>query len=161
MKTLFKALCLSALLCAFVPVSAQKAAQTEKAVEVGAEQSSLYLKLLKGKRVAFVGNHTSVMADGQHVVDYLLSKGVNIVKIFAPEHGFRGEAAAGAKISDEVDQKTGIPVVSLYGSGKYKPSPEALKDVDVLIYDIQDVGCRFYTYISTLTYVMEAGAENG
>ena len=90
MKTLFKALCLSALLCAFVPVSAQKAAQTEKAVEVGAEQSSLYLKLLKGKRVAFVGNHTSVMADGQHVVDYLLSKGVNIVKIFAPEHGFRG-----------------------------------------------------------------------
>ncbi len=161
MKTLFKALCLSALLCAFVPVSAQKAAQTGKAVEVGAEQSSLYLKLLKGKRVAFVGNHTSVMADGQHVVDYLLSKGVNIVKIFAPEHGFRGEAAAGAKISDEVDQKTGIPVVSLYGSGKYKPSPEALKDVDVLIYDIQDVGCRFYTYISTLTYVMEAGAENG
>lgn len=161
MKTFFKTLCLSILLVCGVSAGAQKAAPSaQKPIEVGAGQSSLYLKALKGKRVAFIGNHTSVLDDGTHVVDYLLSKGVNVVKIFAPEHGFRGVAAAGAKISDEVDEKTGIPVVSLYGSGKFKPSAEALEDVDVMIYDIQDVGCRFYTYISTMTYVMEAGAEN-
>ena len=157
-KSFFKTFCLAVLSLAFLPAMAQKAAP--KPVQVGAEQSSLYLKLLKGKKVGFVGNHTSVMPDGQHVVDYLLSKGVDIVKIYAPEHGFRGTAAAGAKISDEVDEKTGIHVVSLYGKN-YKPSPEVLEGVDVLVYDIQDVGCRFYTYISTMTYVMEAGAENG
>lgn len=160
-KTFFKTFCLSALMLAFLPAMAQKTPTSkQKPIEVGAEQSSMYLKLLKGKKVGFVGNHTSVMDNGQHVVDYLLSKGVNIVKIYAPEHGFRGTAAAGAKISDEVDEKTGIHVVSLYGKN-YKPSPEMLEGVDVLIYDIQDVGCRFYTYISTMTYVMEAGAENG
>ena len=158
-KNILKTICLSALLSGSIAVSAQKAA---KPIVTGADQTAVYLKMLKGKKVGFVGNQTSVMSDEKntHVVDYLVSKGVNLVKVFAPEHGFRDMAAAGAKISDGVDPVTGVPVVSLYGKN-YKPSKEMLEDLDVIVYDIQDVGCRFYTYISTMAYVMEAAAENG
>ena len=114
--------------------------------------------MLDGKRVAVVGNQTSVV-EGIHLVDTLLAKKVQVVKIFCPEHGFRGTAAAGAHVDNSVDPKTGIPIVSLYGKNK-KPTPEQMKDIDVAIFDLQDVGCRFYTYISTLHYVMEACAEN-
>ena len=116
-----------------------------------------------------VANQTSVVATkweqpgkiiyGTHLVDTLLSEGVNITKIFCPEHGFRGTAAAGAHVDNSIDTKTGIPIISLYGKNK-KPTKEQMKDIDVVIFDLQDVGCRFYTYISTLHYVMEACAEN-
>lgn len=125
----------------------------------GAERYDEYLPLLKDKKVALVANHTS-MIDSIHLVDELISRKVKLVKVFAPEHGFRGIADAGKKINTETDLKTGLPIISLYGKNK-KPSPEQLSDVDVVLFDIQDVGVRFYTYISTMTYVMEACAENG
>ena len=112
---------------------------------------------MEGKRVAVCGNQTS-MVGGVHLVDTLLRRNVNVVKIFCPEHGFRGNAEAGAHIASGNDPKTGLPIISLYGKNK-KPLPEQLKDVDVIVFDLQDVGCRFYTYISTLHYVMEAVAE--
>ena len=114
---------------------------------------------LDGKRVAVVGNQTSVV-EGIHLVDTLLAKGIRVSKIFCPEHGFRGTAAAGAHIDNGIDPKTGLPIISLYGKNK-KPSAEQLTDVDVVLFDLQDVGCRFYTYLSTLHYVMEACAESG
>ena len=119
----------------------------------------LYLPKLQGKRVGLVVNQTSVVGQ-THLVDTLLSRGVTINTIFAPEHGFRGEADAGAHIKDAKDSKTGLPIISLYGKNK-KPLPEQIKNLDVLLFDIQDVGTRFYTYISTMHYVMEAAAENG
>ncbi|MBI1836891.1 MAG: DUF1343 domain-containing protein [Flavobacteriia bacterium] len=125
---------------------------------VGAERLNLYIDSLKGKRVAIVSNQTSVVGK-THLVDTLLSKGVIIAKVFAPEHGFRGDMDAGEKVNSSIDEKTGIPIISLYGKNK-KPYPDQLEDVDIVIYDIQDVGVRFYTYISTLHYVMEACAEN-
>ncbi len=125
----------------------------------GADQPGLYLPSLMGKRVGLVANHTST-AQGIHLADFLKEKGIALKAIFAPEHGFRGEADAGEKIDNSVDAKTGIPVISIYGKIN-RPTPEQLADIDVIIYDIQDVGCRFYTYISTLHYVMEACAENG
>lgn len=128
-------------------------------LRVGAERMEEYLPLLEGKRVALVVNQTSVIQN-THLVDTLFAQGVQIQKVMAPEHGFRGEAPDGEKIEDARDEKTGIPIVSIYGSSK-KPSPEMLEDVDVLIFDIQDVGVRFYTFISTMHYVMEAAAENG
>lgn len=134
----------------------------EQRIITGAERVAEYLPLLNGKNVGFVGNQTSVIpAVGKpmHVVDYLLGLGVNIQTVFAPEHGFRGTADAGEVVKDGKDPKTGLPVLSLYGSNK-KPSPEILKNIDVIVFDIQDVGARFYTYISTLHYVMEAAAEN-
>ena len=124
----------------------------------GADQTGEYLKYLKGKRVAMVVNQTSIIGKTPSV-DSLLALGVNVVKVFGPEHGFRGNASNGAKVSDEKDPKTGISVISLYGKLK-KPSKEHLADVDLVIFDIQDVGCRFYTYINTLDHVMEACAEN-
>lgn len=114
-------------------------------------------QLPKG-HVVVVGNQTSVI-DGTHIVDTLIARDVQVVKIFCPEHGFRGTAAAGAHVDNSVDPKTGLPIISLYGKNK-KPTKEQLKDVDCVIFDLQDVGCRFYTYISTLHYVMEACAEN-
>lgn len=108
-------------------------------------------------RVAIVGNQTSIVGN-THLVDTLLANGVTVTKIFCPEHGFRGTAAAGAHVDNSVDSKTGLPIISLYGKNK-KPTPEQMKDVDVVIFDLQDVGCRFYTYLSTLHYVMEACAE--
>jgi uncharacterized protein YbbC (DUF1343 family) len=131
---------------------------TRKQIRTGAEQTEKYLPLLKGKRIAILGNQTSVIGK-RHLVDSLRSLGVNIVKVFGPEHGFRGKASAGVKVQDEVDSATGIPIISLYGP-KRKPSKEDLADVDLMIYDVQDVGCRFYTNINALAEVMEACAEN-
>lgn len=125
---------------------------------VGAEQFDKYLPLLSGKRVALVVNHTS-MVGKTHLADTLKALGVNLVKIFAPEHGFRGTADPGEHVEDGVDRQLGLPVVSLYGDNR-KPKQEQLNDTDILIFDIQDVGTRFYTYISTLHYVMEACAES-
>ena len=127
-------------------------------IVLGAERTALYLPLLENKKVYIVGNQTSMIGD-TNLVDSLLSSGIDVVKVFSPEHGFRGKADAGAKIEDGVDVKTGLPIISLYGKNK-KPSNEQLEGIDVLVFDIQDVGARFYTYISTLHYVMEAAAEN-
>lgn len=127
-------------------------------LKLGAARTDEYLPLLQGKRVALVVNQTSTIGP-THLVDSLHSLGINITKVMAPEHGFRGEAPDGEKIDDSKDERTGIPIVSIYGKTK-KPSPEMLADVDVLIFDIQDVGVRFYTFISTMHYVMEAAAEN-
>ncbi|MEY2894667.1 MAG: hypothetical protein RIS42_386 [Bacteroidota bacterium] len=124
----------------------------------GAYHTEQYLHTLKGKQVALVVNHTSVIGK-THLADSLLSLGVQVKRIFAPEHGFRGTADAGAHIDNEVDSKTGLSLVSLYGKHK-KPTPEDLKGIDVVLFDIQDVGTRFYTYSSTLLYVQEACAEN-
>jgi uncharacterized protein YbbC (DUF1343 family) len=122
----------------------------------GAEQTERYLPILSEKSVAVCCNQTSVIA-ATHLVDTMTCAGIYIAKIFAPEHGFRGEAEAGAVINSSTDPRTGIPIVSLYGNHK-KPTPEQLKDVDIIVFDIQDVGCRFFTYISTLHYIMEAAA---
>ncbi|HCY40497.1 MAG TPA: DUF1343 domain-containing protein [Prolixibacteraceae bacterium] len=127
-------------------------------IKTGAEQTEKYLPLLKGKRVAIVANPTSIIGKTS-LVDSLKSLQVNIVKIFGPEHGFRGTASAGAVVSDSIDAKTGIPEISLYGK-KSKPSKEDLANVDVVVFDIQDVGARFYTYINLLARVMESCADN-
>ncbi len=126
---------------------------------MGAEQLDKLLPLLKGKHVALVVNHTSLVG-GTHLLDTLLASGVYINKVFAPEHGFRGNADAGEVVKNGRDVRTNVPILSLYGKNK-KPSAEQLKDVDLVVFDIQDVGARFYTYISTMHYVMEACAENG
>jgi uncharacterized protein YbbC (DUF1343 family) len=128
-------------------------------LRTGAQQTERYLDNLRDKRVGIVTNQTSLI-DSKHLVDTLLSLGVRITRVFAPEHGFRGEAGAGETIKDGKDPKSGLPVLSLYGKTK-KPTPEMLIDVDVLLFDIQDAGARFYTYISTLHYVLEAAGENG
>lgn len=131
-------------------------------VRAGADQMDQYLHLITGKRIALVANHTSVVGE-RHLVDTLLDRGIekdHILKVFAPEHGFRGDQAAGVQIEDGTDRLTGIPVASLYGSHK-KPVPGELAGIDLMLFDLQDVGARFYTYISTLHYVMEACAENG
>ena len=117
-----------------------------------------YLPLIEGKRVGIVGNQTSIIGE-THLVDTLLSLGIDVRKIYTPEHGFRGTADAGAKVNSSKDEKTGLPIVSLYGKNK-KPTPEMLQGIDVILFDLQDVGVRFYTYISTMSYVMEAAAEN-
>lgn len=130
--------------------------------KLGAERTAFYLPFLEGKKVGLVGNQTSIIpteAGNVHLVDTLLSLNVDLRKVFAPEHGFRGTADAGEVIQDGKDPRTGLPVISLYGNNK-KPTAEQLKDLDILIFDLQDVGVRFYTYISTLHYVMEAAAEN-
>ncbi len=125
----------------------------------GADRPELYLPLLKNKTIGIVTNQTGLMKDQTFLVDFLVKNNIKIKSIFAPEHGFRGDADAGEHVKNGVDTKTGIPIVSLYGSNK-KPKPEQLKGIDIVVFDIQDVGVRFYTYISTLTYVMEAAAEN-
>ncbi|SNR59051.1 Uncharacterized conserved protein YbbC, DUF1343 family [Lutibacter agarilyticus] len=133
-------------------------------IETGAQQTVEYLQLLKNKNIAIVANQTSVIFKNEvetytHSIDSLLKLKINIKKVFSPEHGFRGKADASEKVADGIDVKTGLPIVSLYGKNK-KPTPEQLKGIDVVIFDIQDVGVRFYTYISTLHYVMKACAEN-
>jgi uncharacterized protein YbbC (DUF1343 family) len=149
MKTTLVALVLLAvLLC--VPVSAK--------IITGADQPEKYLPYLKGKRVAILANQTSIAGD-KHLVDFLLSKGVKVVKVFGPEHGFRGNASAGTEVADEKDPATGVPIVSLYGP-KRKPTKEDLADVDLLIYDVQDVGVRFYTNINALREFMDAASES-
>ncbi|CUU03291.1 regulatory protein, gntR family, partial [Candidatus Kryptobacter tengchongensis] len=131
-------------------------------VKTGAEVFlERYLEIVKGKKIGIVTNHTGVLPDGRHIVDVLNSmQDVKVVALFGPEHGIRGEVPDGKSISHGVDTKTGIKVYSLYGEVK-KPIPEMLKDIDILIFDIQDVGARFYTYISTMSYCMEACAELG
>ena len=144
------------LLFFFIQINSIK---SQSNVIVGAERTDLYLKGLMNKRVGLVANQTSKIKN-EHLVDVLLNEGVNLVKVFSPEHGFRGKSDAGEKVKDEIDLQTGLPVYSLYGKTKRKPSKEILKDIDVIIFDLQDVGVRFYTYISSLHYVMEACAEN-
>jgi len=140
---------------------------TVTVLKTGAESTHLYLKLLKGKNIAVVANQTSVIQKRTerkknsvftHLVDSLLSLKIKIKKVFAPEHGFRGKADAGEIIKNGFDRKTGLPIISLYGKNK-KPSAVQLKGIDIVVFDIQDVGARFYTYISSLHYVMEACAE--
>ena len=147
----------------------------ESTIIVGANQTESYLQFLKNKNVGVVANQTSVIFKANdeqiattsskshndtyaHLVDSLLSLGIDVNKVFAPEHGFRGTADAGEKVKDGIDTKTGLPIISLYGKNR-KPSAAHLKDIDIMVFDIQDVGARFYTYISTLHYVMEACAE--
>lgn len=145
------ALALTAFFFVFT-ASAQK-----ESPKPGIYDSEAYLPLLEGKTVGVVANQTS-LREGVHLVDFLLENGITIKRVFAPEHGFRGKADAGEKVEDGKDAKTGLPIISLYGKNK-KPSQEMLDSLDVIVFDIQDVGVRFYTYISTLTYVMEAAAE--
>lgn len=130
----------------------------DTSIRVGAERMDQYLPMLEGKRVAVVANPTSRVGE-EHLVDTLLARGVELKRIFAPEHGFRGEAEAGEKVTGGEDPETGLPVVSLYGGGK-KPEHEDLEGIDLILFDVQDVGARFYTYISTLHYTMEAAAEH-
>lgn len=162
------------LFCLFLMVSCKNNGQrvepktirsTEKAkqeVVTAAQQTLLYFPHLQGKRVGLVTNQTGVLQNEKgvyvHLVDSLLQSNIEVVKVFAPEHGFRGDADAGEIVKDGKDAKTGLPIISLYGKNK-KPTVEQLQDVDVVLFDIQDVGVRFYTYISTLHYVMEACAE--
>ena len=127
-------------------------------IKVGAERTESYLPMIKNKRVAIVGNQTS-MIHNTHLVDSLIALKVDLIKIFSPEHGFRGNEDAGEKIEDGVDNKTNLPIISIYGKNK-KPTKKQLEKIDVILFDIQDVGARFYTYISTLHYVMESCSEN-
>jgi len=140
------------------PKSAVEGVLNQQIILPGAYHTSEYLPLLKNKRTGVVANHTSLI-NNTHLVDSLLSRGVNVVKIFGPEHGFRGNQPDGKGIGNNKDSKTGIGVISLYGNHK-KPTKADLQNIDIVLFDIQDVGARFYTYISTLTYVMEACAEN-
>ena len=134
-------------------------AQTKNDFKTGADRPELYLSLLKNKNVIVVTNQTGLLSDKTHLVDFLVKNNIKIKSIFAPEHGFRGDADAGEHVKNGVDEKTKLPIISLYGNNK-KPTPEQLKNADIIVFDIQDVGVRFYTYISTLTYIMEAAAEN-
>ncbi|RYG32109.1 MAG: DUF1343 domain-containing protein, partial [Chitinophagaceae bacterium] len=151
---------------AFSPACAQNQAQKHSTTNplsktdilTAADQTEAYISLLQGKKVGLIVNQTSEI-EGVLLPDTLLKRGINIVRIFSPEHGFRGNADAGAKVKSGIDEKTGLQVVSLYGNNK-KPTADQLKDIDVLVFDLQDVGVRFYTYISTLQYAMEACAEN-
>jgi len=151
-----------------------KQVQDDKTILVGANQTETYLPLLQGKKVGILANQTSIIFKNNeitttsaktrndnftHLVDSLIALKVNVIKVFSPEHGFRGTADAGEKVNDSIDSKTGLPIVSLYGKSK-KTAPKDLEDLDILIFDIQDVGVRFYTYISTLHYIMETCAES-
>jgi len=145
--------------CTAMHVDGQPA--STKPILTGADQTELYLPYLKGKHVGMVINQTSVIGKNLGFsVDSLVKLGVDVKRIFGPEHGFRGNAADGGKVEDTVDPKTGILALSLYGSRKHKPRPDDLKGIDLMIFDMQDVGARFYTYLTTLHYVMEACAEN-
>lgn len=128
-------------------------------IKTGADNYESYLPLLKYKKIGIVTNQTGILSDKTHLVDFLLSKNVTIKTIFAPEHGFRGTADAGEHVIDGKDSKTGLPIISLYGDNR-KPKSEQLAGIDIVVFDLQDVGVRFYTYLSTLHYVMEACAEN-
>ena len=139
-------------------VQIRNVVKTIKDVKVGADRTELYFPLLKGKSVAVIANQSSIIGT-THLVDSLISAGINVSKVFCPEHGFRGVVDAGATVKTYKDAKTGLPIISLYGKNK-KPSVAHLKDVDIIVFDIQDVGVRFYTYLSTLHYAMEACAEN-
>lgn len=145
-------------ICVLLLISSTACAQSKR-LQVGAEQTSKYLPKLKDKKIAVFANNTSAV-NGTHLVDIMVANKLNVVKIMTPEHGFRGDVPDGDQVNDSVDEKTGIKIVSIYGDKNKKPTPEHLADVDVVVFDIQDVGCRFYTYISSLHYLMEACAEN-
>lgn len=156
-------LCVAILLTAFVirknkPQAEIGESNNKNKILTGADQTEKYIDLLKGKRVAILANQTSIIGQ-KHLVDSLLARGINIVKVFGPEHGFRGNASNGTHVGDEKDPETGINIISLYGK-KRKPSKEDLADVDVMMYDVQDVGCRFYTNINALRELMESCADN-
>lgn len=140
-------------------LSLQSFAQSSSEILTGADRVKEYLPLLKGKKIGLIVNQTSEI-NGVLLPDTLLKLGVKVAKVFSPEHGFRGNADAGAHVKSGIDSKTGLQVISLYGDNK-KPKAEQLRDIDILVYDLQDVGVRFYTYISTLQYAMEACAEQG
>ena len=146
-------LMLLSMLCAF---GAQAAS-----LRVGAERSEEWLPMLEGRRVALLANHTSIVDNGEHLLDMMCRKGINVTAIFSPEHGFRGTASAGEKVASGVDAKTGIPIRSLYDGNKKRPSDEVMQSFDVLVVDMQDVGLRFYTYYITMLRMMEACAEFG
>ena len=134
--------------------------QYSKQITLGAERIDTLISLIENKRVALAVNHTSILENAKtHILDTLVAKGIKIQKVFAPEHGFRGTGEAGEEIKNSHDKKTGIPIISLYGKNK-KPTASQLSDLDVVIFDMQDVGTRFYTYISTMHYLMEACAEH-
>ncbi len=140
----------------------EKATSHEKAtaeIKTGADNFEAYFPVLKNKKVGIVTNQTGILSNKTHLVDFLLEQNIAIQKIYAPEHGFRGTADAGELIKDGKDTKTGLPIISLYGNNK-KPKPEQLTGIDIMVFDLQDVGARFYTYISSLHYLMEACAEN-
>ena len=145
------------LLLLAVPAGSNELKATGPDVIPGAYRTEMYVSALQGKKVAVAGNHTSII-NRTHLVDTLMSLGIEVVKAFSPEHGFRGEAAHGEWVDSETDAKTGIPIISLYGSNR-RPTPEQLADVDIIVFDIQDVGVRFYTYLSTMTYIMQAAAR--
>lgn len=146
------------LICLIVLLSGTTVAKDISPTQVGAAQSHLYLPLLKDKRIGLVVNQTSTV-DDIHLVDYLISKEINVKSIFAVEHGFRGDHDAGAKVLSSLDEKTGVPIHSIYGKNK-KPSAELMSELDVIVFDIQDVGVRFYTYINSMFYMMQSAAEN-
>jgi uncharacterized protein YbbC (DUF1343 family) len=160
-------LCFSAYACGNkttqtvnVSTSITKNTNAEKPpIICGACHTEDYFSIIAGKNIAIVANQSS-LCDKTHLLDTLIGAGIKVVKVFCPEHGFRGDADAGAIISNDIDVKTGIPIISLYGSNK-KPLPEQLQNIDNILFDLQDVGARFYTYISSLHYVMEACAEQG
>ncbi|WP_264559653.1 DUF1343 domain-containing protein [Flavobacterium sp. N2270] len=133
--------------------------ETKLDFKTGADNFEKYIPLLENKKVGIVTNQSGILTNKTHLVDFLLTKKINVQKIYAPEHGFRGTADAGEVIKDGKDTKTGLPIISLYGNNK-KPKPEQLEGIDIMVFDLQDVGARFYTYISSLHYVMEACAEN-
>jgi len=150
---------ISSIECNAQIASPNKGVSNQPGIITGADQTEKYLPYLKGKRIGLVANQSSIIGSISSV-DSLVSLGINIVKVFGPEHGFRGNASNGAVVSNETDAKTGIPIISLYGKNQ-KPTKEQLMDIDLMVFDIQDVGCRYYTNINTLEYVMEACAENG
>ncbi len=151
-------LLLALVMSCAAPKASNSAPSGTSKIIVGAERTTDYLPLLRGKSTAVVANNTSRIHN-THLVDSLLALGIPVKKVFAPEHGFRGDHGAGETVSSAVDSKTGLPLISLYGKNK-KPSAEALKGIEIVLFDIQDVGARFYTYISTMHYVMEACAES-
>ncbi|SMD18535.1 exo-beta-N-acetylmuramidase NamZ family protein [Pedobacter nyackensis] len=138
--------------------SSKQSISKRSGIITGADQTEKYLPYLKGKRIGLVANQSSIIGNISSV-DSLVSLGIKIVKVFGPEHGFRGNASNGAVVSNEIDAKTGIPIISLYGKNE-KPTKAQLADIDLMVFDIQDVGCRYYTNINTLEYVMDACAEN-
>lgn len=152
--------CLTALSCTSQTAPKSSVEAPGDTLRTGAAQPERYLPKLREKQVGVVVNQTSIVNDTTHLVDFLLAEGIDVQTIFAPEHGFRGEASAGEQIRDGKDKRTGLPIISLYGKTK-KPGPKMLNGLDILVFDIQDVGARFYTYISTLHYVMQACAEQG
>ena len=130
-----------------------------KKIVTGADNYKAYLPLLKNKTIGIVTNQTGILTNKKHLVDFLVEKKIKIKTIFAPEHGFRGTADAGEHVSDEIDKKTGLPIISLYGKNQ-KPNPEQLEGIDIMVFDLQDVGTRLYTYVSTMHRIMETCAEN-